>query len=71
MTNLEQQIAKIHLKEKGRDLTQSYDKSPSTNRKIKKKQRGNSKTPTKNSITQRLRTDLGPSFGVTTATKRV
>ena len=32
-----------------------------------KKQRDNTKTPPKISITQRLRTDLGRSVGVTTA----
>ena len=34
-----------------------------------KKQRDNTKTPPKTSITQRLRTDLGRSVGVTTATQ--
>ena len=34
-----------------------------------KKQRDNTKTPQKTSITQRLRTDLGPSVGVTIATQ--
>ena len=36
-----------------------------------RKQRDNTKTPPKTSITQRLRTDLGPSVGVTKATQRV
>ena len=56
---------KIICREKGRDLTQSYDKSPYTDRKSKK-QRDNTKTPPKASIThvQRLRTDLGRSVGV-------
>ena len=36
-----------------------------------KKQRDNTKTPPKTSITQRLRTDLGRSVGVTTATQLV
>ena len=35
-----------------------------------KKQRDNTKTPLKTSITQRLRTDLGRSVGVTIATQR-
>ena len=34
-----------------------------------KKQRDNTNTPPKTSITQRLRTDLGLSVGVTTATQ--
>ena len=36
-----------------------------------KKQRDNTKTPTKTSITQRLRTDLGRSVGATTITQLV
>ena len=36
-----------------------------------KKQRDNTKTPPKTSITQRLRTDLGRSVGVTTANQLV
>ena len=59
------------VREKGRDLTQSYDKSPCTDRKIKKAQRDNTKTPPKTSITQRLRTDLRRSVGVTIATQLV
>ena len=39
------------------DMTQTYDKRPYTQRKSKK-QRDNTKTPPKTSITQRLRTDL-------------
>ena len=31
-----QKVVKILVREKGRDLTQSYDKSPYTDRKIKK-----------------------------------
>ena len=58
------------LEKKGRDLTQSYDKSPYTDRKIKK-QRDNTKTPPKTSITQRLQTDLGRSVRVTIATQLV
>ena len=52
------------VREKGRDLTQSYNKSPTPSEKSKK-QRDNIKTPPKTSITQRLRTDLGQSVGVT------
>ena len=51
-------------KEKGRDLTQSYDKHP-------KKQHDNTQTPPKTSITKRLQTNLGRSVGVTTATQLV
>ena len=40
------------IREKGRDLTQSYDKRPYTHKKSKK-QCDNIKTPPKNSITQR------------------
>ena len=53
-------------REKGRDLTQSYDKSPYTHRKIK---RNNTKKITKTSITERLRTDIGRSVGVTAVTQ--
>ena len=52
---------------KGRDLTQSYDKSPYIHKKKSIKQRDNTKTPPKTSIKQRLQTDLGRSVGVTTA----
>ena len=40
----------IILREKGRDLTQSYDKSPYTNRNVKG-QSDNTNNATKNSIT--------------------
>ena len=49
-------------REKEGDLTQSYYKTPYTNRKF---ENDNTQTPPKTSITQRLRTDLGRSFGVT------
>ena len=52
-------------REKGRDLTQSYDKIPYTNRNVK---RATQTTPQKRSITERLRTDLRRSVGVTMAT---
>ena len=58
-------------KEKGRDLTQSYDKSPYTDSNIKKATWKHKKTPPNTSITQRLRTDLGWSVGVTIATQLV
>ena len=57
-------------REKGRDLTQSYDRSPYTNRKSKK-QCDNTKTPPKTSITQWLQTDLGRSVRVTIVTQLV
>ena len=54
-------------RKKGRDLTQSYDKSPYTSRNVKRARlQHNAK---KSSITQRLRTGLGRSVGVTTATQ--
>ena len=51
-------------KEKKGDLTQTYDENPYTNREVRKPM-DNTKTPPKTSITQRLRTDLGRSVGVT------
>ena len=48
--------------EKKRDVTQSHDKSPYPNRKLKKKS-VNIKTPQTTSITQRLRTNVGRSVG--------
>ena len=60
-----------NVREKGRDLTQSYDKSPHTDRKIQKATWQHKKNATKTSITQRLRTDLGRSVGVTIATQLV
>ena len=58
------------MREKGRDLTQSYDKSPTPTEKSKK-QRDNTKTPPKTSIIQRLQTDLGRSVEVMIATQLV
>ena len=49
--------------EKGIDLTQSYDINPYAHRNSQK-QRDNTTTPPKTSITQRLLTDLGRSVGV-------
>ena len=60
----------VSLLDKGGDLTQSYDKSPYTNRNVKKA-KWQHKTPQKKSIKQQLRTDLGRSVGVTTATQLV
>ena len=59
----------IGLREKGRDLTQSYDKKPYTS--MSKGQSDNTNNSTKSSIPQLLRTDLGRSFGVTTTTQLV
>ena len=57
-------------RQKGGDLTQSYDKSPYTHGNFKRAVTTQT-TPQKSSIKQRLRTDLGRSVGVTTATKLV
>ena len=57
-------------RQKGGDLTRSYDKSPYTNGNVKKGS-DTKTTPQKSSIKQRLRTDLGRSVGVTTATQLV
>ena len=58
----------VKYRRKGGDLTQSYDKSPYTNRNVKVTTQT---TPQKSSIKQQLRTDLGRSVGVTTATQLV
>ena len=52
------------FREKEGDLTQSYGKTPYTNRKFEN-QRTTHKSHQKTSITQRLQTDLGRSVGVT------
>ena len=57
---------KTNTREKRRDMTQSYDKIPCTHRKIQKAKRQH-KNATK-TITQRLRTAIGRSVGVTIAT---
>ena len=54
--------------EKGIDLIQSYNKSPYTSRNVKRAKWQRKQRHKKSSITQRLRTDLGRSVGVTTAT---
>ena len=56
------------LREKGRDLTKSYDKSPDTHRQIQNAT-WQHKTPI--SITQLLLTDFERSVGVTIATQLV
>ena len=49
-----------------------YDNvQPLYQQKSPTKESDNTKTPPKSSITQRLRTDLGQSVGVTTATQLV
>ena len=49
------------LREKGRDLTKSYDKTL-TRTENSKKESNNTKTPLKTSITQRLRTGVRLNF---------
>ena len=62
-------------KEKGRDLTQSYNKSPYTHKKKKQQQQKTNnwktETPPKTSITQWLKADLGRPVLITIATKLV
>ena len=58
-------------RQKGRDLTPSYDKKPLHQQKCQKGKVTTQTMPQKSSITQRLRTDLGRSIGVTTATQLV
>ena len=60
----------VILRQKGGDMTQSYDKSPYTHGNVKRAVTTHT-TPQKSSIKQRLRTDLGRSVGVTTATQLV
>ena len=60
----------LKTREKGRDLTQSMTNAP-TPTKMSKGQSENTNNATKSSITQRLRTDLERSVGVTTATQLV
>ena len=60
----------VSWRQKGGDLTQSYDKSPYTHGNVKRAVTTQT-TSQKSSIKQRLRTDLGRSVGVTTATQLV
>ena len=60
----------ISLYRRTYDLSQYYYKNY-TPAEESKNQRDNTKTPQKTSITQRLRTDLGRSVAVTTATQLV
>ena len=57
----------MNKEKKGRDMTQFYDKSPYTHRKIQKQRDNTQKKPPSTSITHRLRIDLGRSVEVTTA----
>ena len=57
--------------QKGGDLTQSYDKKPLHQQKCQKGKVTTQTTPQKSSIKQQLRTDLGRSVEVTTATQLV
>ena len=59
------------MREKGRYLTQSYDKSPYNHRKIQQATWQHKKHHQKLLITQRLRTGLGRSVGVTKVTPLV
>ena len=62
----------LKIRDKGRDLTQSYDKSPFTYRKKKPKSNVTTYKTTPNpSITQRFQTDLGQLIGVTAVTPLV
>ena len=63
-----QQHFEQFVRQKGGDLTQYYDKSPYTNRNVKRA-KWQHKQRQKSSIKQQLRTDLGRSVGVTTATQ--
>ena len=58
-------------REKGRELTQSYDKIPYTISKQKKIKRQHKKRHQQKLITQPLQTDLSRSVGVTTANQLV
>ena len=73
MTNAHtpQKLQVKFVREKGRDLTHYYDKNPLHQHKCQKGKVTTQTTSQKSSITQRLRTDLGRSFGVTTATRLV
>ena len=52
------------VREKRRDLTQSYDKNPLHQLKCQKGKVTTKTTPQKSSITQQLRTALGRSVGI-------
>ena len=64
-------ICFFSMRQKGGDLTQSNDKSPYTNRNVKRAKWQHKERHKKSSIKQQLRTDLGRSVGVTTATQLV
>ena len=63
-------LCRYIYRQKGGDLTLSYDKSPYTHGNVKRAVTTQT-TSQKSSIKQRLRTDLGRSVGVTTATQLV
>ena len=67
ITAVEYKAMAVYKGEKGRDLTQSCDKSPNTHRKIQNAM-WQHKNATKTLITQRLQTNLGRSVGVTAVT---
>ena len=70
---LESSTAEVSItrkRQQGGDLTQSYDKSPYTNRNVKG-QVTTQTTSQKSSIKQRLRTDLGRSVGATIYTNKL
>ena len=60
----------MYKKKKGRDLTQSYEKSPYIHRKTQE-EKWQQKTHPKTSISQRMWTDLGRSVAVTKAIQLV
>ena len=69
-TTIANRLGTVSWSEKGRDLTQSYDQSCYTDRKIQKAT-WQHKNATKTSITQWLRTDLGRSAGAMISTQLV
>ena len=62
---------KMQHEEKKEEIWLSPMTKAPTSTEKSKKQCDNTKTPPKTSITQRLRTDLGRSFGVTIANQLV
>ena len=61
------QFPYMYFQEKKEEIWQSPMTKAHTPTEKSKKQRDNTKTPLKTSITQRLRTDLGRSIGATIA----
>ena len=62
-------VKTVIIKSEKLNLTQSYDKSPYTNRKLKKNLSDNTKTLPISSITKRMQTDLERSLEVAKATQ--